>query len=196
MHPFNFYLQLGFEHISNLAGYDHILFLIALCAVYRIEQWKNILILVTAFTIGHSVTLALASLDIFTIPSQYIKFLIPTTILITAFSNVIARNPLDQQKTKKMGRNYVMALFFGFIHGMDFSNYFKALLMDSSSIFVPLLGFNLGIELGQLLVVLFIVAIAFLFLNVIKVKHRDWTVFISGAAAGLSLMSMFENKFW
>ena len=194
MHPFKFYLQLGFEHISNLAGYDHILFLIVLCAVYRIQQWRNILILVTAFTIGHSVTLALASLDIFSIPSSIIKFLIPTTILITALSNVIKKNSLTEKP--KMTRNYAMALFFGFIHGMDFSNYFKALLMDSSSIFIPLLGFNLGIELGQLLVVFFIVGIAFLFLDVIKTKHRDWTVFISGAAAGLSLMSMIDNKIW
>lgn len=194
MHPFRFYLQLGFEHISNLAGYDHILFLIALCAVYRIQQWRNILILVTAFTIGHSVTLALASLDIFTIPSNIIKFLIPATIFITAISNTVSKDLMD--KPKKMGRNYLMALFFGFIHGMDFSNYFRALLFDSDSIFIPLLGFNLGIELGQLLVVFFIVGVAFLFLNVIKVKQRDWTVFISGAAAGLSLLSMFENKFW
>lgn len=196
MHPFNFYLQLGFEHISNLAGYDHILFLIVLCAVYRIQQWRNILILVTAFTIGHSVTLALASLDVFTIPSNIIRFLIPATILITAFSNVISKKKDQMETTSKMGKNYVMALFFGFIHGMDFSNYFKALLMESASIFTPLLGFNLGIELGQLLVVFFIVGVAFLFLNVIKVRHRDWTVFISGAAAGLSLISMLENKFW
>ncbi|MEM8845621.1 MAG: HupE/UreJ family protein [Bacteroidota bacterium] len=194
MHPFEFYLKLGFEHISNLAGYDHILFLVALCAIYKIQQWKNILVLVTAFTIGHSVTLALVSLDIFTIPSNIIKFLIPTTIFITALHNVIGVKLTEQPK--KMGRNYIMALFFGFIHGMDFSNYFKALLMDDSSILVPLLGFNLGIELGQLLVVFFIVGIAFLFLNVIGAKHRDWNVFISGAAAGMSLLSMLENKFW
>lgn len=194
MHPFNFYLQLGFEHISNLAGYDHILFLVVLCAVYRIQQWKNILILVTAFTIGHSVTLVLASIGTFTIPSNIIKFLIPLTIFITAFHNVISVNLTE--KSSKMGRNYAMALFFGFIHGMDFSNYFKALLMDTSSIVIPLLGFNLGIELGQLLVVFFIVSIAYLFLNIIGVKHRDWNVFISGAAAGMSLISMLENKFW
>ncbi len=194
MLPFPFYLKLGFQHISNLAGYDHILFLIALCAVYRIQQWRNILILVTAFTIGHSVTLALASLDAFTIPSKIIKFLIPATIFITALHNVLSHQPSGQ--TSKMGRNYLMALFFGFIHGMDFSNYFKALLMDPASIVVPLLGFNLGIELGQLLVVLFIVGIAFLFLNVIGVKHREWNVFVSGAAAGLSLISMMENRFW
>ncbi|MEM6865393.1 MAG: HupE/UreJ family protein [Bacteroidota bacterium] len=194
MHPFKFYLQLGFEHISNLAGYDHILFLVVLCAVYKIQQWRNILILVTAFTIGHTVTLALVSLEIFSIPSSTIKFLIPTTIFITALHNVIGGNP---SKIKvNMWRNYAMALFFGFIHGMDFSNYFKALIMGTSSIFVPLLGFNLGIEIGQLLVVFSIIGISFLFLNVFKVKHREWNVFISGAAAGMSLISMFENKFW
>lgn len=194
MHPFPFYLQLGFEHISNLAGYDHILFLIALCAVYRIQQWRNILLLVTAFTIGHSATLALASFGNLTIPSHIIKFLIPTTIFFTAIYNVVSPQPIKTQS--KMGRNYVMALFFGFIHGMDFSNYFRALLMGNSSIIVPLLGFNIGIELGQLLVVFTIVGIAFLFLNLIGVKHREWNVFISGAAAGMSLISMFENKFW
>ncbi|MEM8894499.1 MAG: HupE/UreJ family protein [Bacteroidota bacterium] len=194
MHPFPFYLQLGFEHISNLAGYDHILFLIALCAIYRIQQWRFILILVTAFTIGHSVTLLLASLDIFSIPSSIIKFLIPATIFITAFHNVISDQSVD--KTSKMSRNYAMALFFGFIHGMDFSNYFKALLMGNSSIVVPLLGFNIGIELGQLLVVLVIVGTAYIFLNKIGVKHREWNLFISGAAAGMSLISMIDNKFW
>ena len=196
MHPIRFYLQLGFEHISNLAGYDHILFLIALCAVYRVKQWKNILILVTAFTIGHSVTLALASLDIVTIRSAYIKFLIPTTILVTALYNVLKKDAIGMDRKVKMGKNYIMALFFGFIHGMDFSNYFKALLMDTSSIFTPLLGFNVGIELGQLLVVFFIIAVSYIFLDLIKVKHRDWTVFISGAAAGLAIMSMLDNKFW
>lgn len=194
MNPFNFYITLGFEHISNLAGYDHILFLVALCAVYRIEQWRNILILVTAFTIGHSVTLVLASYEAFSIPSHIIKFLIPATIFITAIHNVASPHSLE--KSSKMGRNYAMALFFGFIHGMDFSNYFKALIMDPSEIVTPLLGFNIGIELGQLLVVFFIVGVAYLFLNVIGVKHREWNLFISGAAAGMSLISMIDNKFW
>ena len=194
MHPFQFYLQLGFEHISNLAGYDHILFLIALCAIYRAQQWKKILVLVTAFTIGHSVTLILASMDILTIPSKYIKFLIPVTIFVTALHNVM-RSSVEDHKVK-MGRNYAMALFFGFIHGMDFSNYFKALLMDPKTIFVPLLGFNLGIELGQLLVVFFIVLVAFVFLNILKIKPREWNLFISGAAAGMALLSILENKFW
>ena len=194
MHPFQFYLKLGFEHIADMAAYDHILFLVALCAVYRIEQWKRILILVTAFTIGHSITLVLVSLDIFSIPSKFIKFLIPATIFITALHNVLRTNTMDN--TAKMTRNYGMALFFGLIHGMDFSNYFKALIMDPSDIVIPLLGFNIGIELGQLLIVLFIVGFAFLFLNILGVKHREWNVFISGAAAGMSLISMLENTFW
>ena len=117
MHPFPFYLKLGFEHISNLAGYDHILFLVALCAVYRIQQWRNILVLVTAFTIGHSVTLALVSLGTFSISSSTIKFLIPLTIFLTAIHNVIRRE--ETENKPKMSRNYIMALVFGFIHGMD-----------------------------------------------------------------------------
>ena len=125
MNPFRFYLKLGFEHISNLNGYDHILFLIALCAVYRLQQWKKILILVTAFTIGHSITLALVSFDLFNISSSIIKFLIPATIFITALNNVIGSNLKGE--SVNMSKNYFMALFFGLIHGMDFSNYFKEL---------------------------------------------------------------------
>ncbi|NKI32181.1 HupE/UreJ family protein [Croceivirga thetidis] len=194
MNQFEFYLKLGFEHIADIAAYDHILFLVALCAVYRLEEWKKILILVTAFTIGHSVTLVLVSLELFSIPSNIIKFLIPLTIFLTAIHNVIGKE--IESNGLKMKRNYVMALFFGMIHGMDFSNYFKALIMDPSDIVVPLLGFNVGIELGQLLIVLFIVGVAFLFLNFLKVKHREWNLFISGAAAGMSLISMLENSFW
>lgn len=194
MQSFAIYVQLGFKHISDLAGFDHILFLIALCAVYRIEQWKRILILVTAFTVGHSVTLALSSLGTLTIPSNIIEFLIPTTILITALHNVISRP--SSETSAGMGKNYAMALFFGFIHGMGFSNYFRALLMGDDSIAVPLLGFNLGIEIGQLMVVAVIVGIAYVFLNIVGVKHRDWNVFVSGAAAGMSVMLMAENRFW
>ena len=194
MHPFLLYLQLGFEHISDLAGFDHILFLVALCAIYRIEQWKSILILVTAFTVGHSVTLALSSFGTISIPTNIIEFLIPTTILLTAIYNVISRQ--SAESTSGMGKNYAMALFFGFIHGMGFSNYFRALLMGDSSIAMPLLAFNLGIELGQLLVVAVIVGVAYLFLNVFGAKHREWNLFISGAAAGMALLLMAETKFW
>ncbi|MEM1401872.1 MAG: HupE/UreJ family protein [Pseudomonadota bacterium] len=189
------YLQLGFEHISNLAGYDHILFLVALCAVYQLRQWRHIVILVTAFTLGHSITLALAAFGTIIIPSAIVEFLIPTTILLTALFNVFSRQP-TAEKSARMGRHYLMALFFGFIHGMGFSNYFRALMMSDDSIVIPLLGFNVGIELGQLAVVLVILGLSFLFQNVIGVKHRDWNVFISGAAAGLAVNLMVETRFW
>ena len=194
MHSLPFYLQLGFDHISDLAGYDHMLFLVALCAIYRLEQWKQLLILVTAFTIGHSITLGLTSLSLLTIPSDLIEFLIPATISITALHNVLSDR--QSMQSEKLTGRYLMALVFGFIHGMGFSNYFRALLMDESSILVPLFGFNLGIELGQLLVVFFIVGTVFIFLNLFGMRHRDWNVFISGGAFSLSLILMYENKFW
>ena len=194
MGDFGFYIELGFAHITDFAGYDHMLFLIALCALYRIQQWKNILVLVTAFTIGHCITLALSSFDVLTIPSTVIEFLIPVTIFLTALNNVIGANPLESRS--RMRKNYVMALFFGLIHGMGFSNYFKALIMDSSKIVMPLLGFNTGIELGQLLVVLLIVSMAWVFATLLRIQHRDWTLFVSGAAAGISVIFIIENKIW
>jgi hypothetical protein len=127
-----------------------------------------------------------------TIPSDIIEFLIPTTILLTALHNVLSNKNTDSG----MRKNYAMALFFGFIHGMGFSNFFRALLMGEQDLLLPLLGFNLGLELGQILVVASIVAIAYLLLNIVGVKHRDWNVFISGAAAGIALLLMAETKFW
>ena len=111
MHPFKFYLKLGFEHIANLNGHDHILFLIVLCAVYQIKQWRNILILVTAFTIGHSITLFLVSFNFLSIPSKVIKLLIPITILVTALQNIVGNKQMEINS--RMGEKYFMALFFG-----------------------------------------------------------------------------------
>ena len=194
MHSISLYVQLGIGHIADIAGFDHILFLIALCAVHKLEQWRSLLVLVTAFTVGHSVTLALASLSVIVVASDVIEFLIPVTILVTAINNLFAHT--DSAKAQVIGREYVMALFFGFIHGMGFSNYFRALLMDDSSIFVPLLGFNLGIEIAQLSFVLAIVGFVYLLTNLVGIRHRDWSLFVSGAAAGISVLLMLENRFW
>jgi len=193
MLPFEFYLKLGFGHIANLNGFVHILFLIALCAVYQIKQWRRILILVTAFTIGHSITLFLVSLNLSTIPSRIIKVLIPTTIILTSLQNI--RTVDRNDRFSSMSKNYAIALFFGLIHGMDFSNYFRALILSPDDILIPLFGFNIGIELGQLVVVLLIVSIAFLFLTILKVKHQKWNLFVSGAAFGISFISIVEILF-
>ena len=115
MSSFLTYLQLGFEHISDIKAYDHILFLVALCAIYRLTEWKKVLILVTAFTIGHSITLALAALDIISYSTKIVEFLIPVTILITSLFNVIGQDEGKEEATtfnKKINLNYLFALFF------------------------------------------------------------------------------------
>lgn len=189
---FSTYLQLGFDHILDINGYDHILFVIALCAVYRHTQWKNILILVTAFTIGHSVTLALSALNVIVFRSDIIEFLIPLTILLTAVFNVLKKE--DTQE--KVMANYGLALFFGLIHGMGFSNYFKALLGKEESIVAPLFAFNIGVELGQIIIVAFTVLAGFVFAKGLKVPQREWNLFISGAAAGIAVILLMDAKFW
>ena len=191
MYSFEFYLKLGFEHIANLNGHDHILFLIALCAVHNISQLKKILLLVTAFTLGHCVTLFMVSFDFFSIPTRIIKGLIPATIAITSLNNILG----NRQTKKDFDNNYFFALFFGFIHGMDFSNYFKALIMSVDEIIVPLFGFNVGIEVGQLLVVCFIIGVSYISLNTLKVKQIEWNIFISGATFGISILSIIELYF-
>ena len=193
MHSVSFYLELGFRHISDLAGYDHILFLIVLCAIYQLHQWKTLLVLVTAFTVGHSITLALTSFSVISIKSEVIEFLIPMTIVVTAIHNLFTE---PASRISEHTRAYWMALFFGFIHGMGFANYFRALLIDQTSIFIPLLGFNLGIELGQLLVVFLIVGVAYAFTNWLKMPQRDWNIFVSGGGFSLALVLAIENRFW
>ncbi len=192
MSQFQTYLQLGFEHISDLKGYDHILFIIALCAVYRVEQWKNILVLVTAFTVGHSITLALAALNVVSFRPEIIEFLIPVTIFLTAVFNILNREPSE----KKIRLNYFLALGFGLIHGLGFSNFFRSLLGKEESIVQPLLAFNIGVELGQLIIVAIILAIGYIVMNFLNAKQREWNLVISGAAAGIAFILMTETAFW
>jgi hypothetical protein len=179
------YLTLGFEHISDLQGYDHILFIISLCAVYKIQEWKKVALLVTAFTIGHSITLALASFDSIKMDSALIEFFIPLTILFNALLNTLKKNN---------ALSYTTATIFGLIHGMGFSNFFKsAMLPGEASFLKPLFAFNLGVELGQLVIVGIILLFSFLALNILKIKQREWILFISGATAGLSLLMALER---
>jgi len=194
MSDFQTYLTLGFQHIIDLNGYDHILFIIALCAAYQLKYWRNITILVTAFTIGHSLTLLLATTGVILIPSQIIEFLIPVTIFLTCILNVLA--PAEQKSVRHFRLNYGVALFFGLIHGMGFSNYLRMLLGREESILQPLFAFNAGLELGQLLIVSTILAVLFFAQRVFKIRHRAWSLTISGIAAGISLILMNQTKFW
>ncbi|MEL6635508.1 MAG: HupE/UreJ family protein [Bacteroidota bacterium] len=189
---FTTYLQLGFEHISDPKAYDHIVFLVALCAIYRPQEWKRVLLLVTAFTIGHSLTLLLAVLDIIRFPGSVIELLIPITILATAFYNV---SQPAERGPQAMRWNYAFALFFGFIHGMGFSNYLRALLMpgEEGQLWLQLLAFNLGIELGQIMIVACILLLAGLAFGLLRVKAAAWNQFVSGAAAGIALTLLLQQ---
>jgi len=191
MSIFQLYLKLGLDHIADIQGYDHILFIIALTVVYPLREWKKLLILVTAFTIGHSLTLLLATLNIIRINTDLIEFLIPVTIFITALGNIV-------QKSEKIysGRHkfkYATALFFGLIHGLGFSNYLRSLLSAEEGIVLPLLSFNVGIELGQIIIVLIIAGLTLLFVDLLGAKRREWNLVLSGAAAGISLILAIER---
>jgi hypothetical protein len=142
------FAQLGVRHILDVEAFDHILFLVALAAIYRVRDARNVLWVVTAFTIGHSITLALAVSGVLTLPSSLIEFLIPVTIVITGIENIVVS---DRSRAPWSGRyRPIFAGVFGLVHGAGFANYLKALFVDR--IAVPLLGFNLGIEAGQLVV--------------------------------------------
>jgi hypothetical protein len=186
---FQTYLQLGFEHISDLKGYDHILFIVALCAVYKVGEWRKVALLVTAFTLGHSITLALASLDILPIHTAWIEFLIPVTIVVTAIYNVLAHRFEREVEEGTLGRrvqtNYAFAAAFGLIHGMGFSNFFRAMIApgEHSQLVQQLLAFNLGVEIGQLLIVGCILLVSLLAFNLARIQQREWNLFISGGAA-------------
>ena len=193
---FTSFLQLGFEHIADLNGYDHILFIIALCAIYQLVEWRKILILVTAFTVGHSITLALAALKIVNVSSEVIEFLIPLTILLTAIYNVVTKRESNLKNTSSLTTYYAVALVFGLIHGLGFSNYFRSLLGRESDITMPLFAFNIGLELGQLIIVATILIVNHFVVNNLKVKQREWNLFISGAAAGIAFIMMLERIFW
>ena len=193
MSTFSVYLQLGFEHIADIRGYDHMLFIITLCAVYALKDWKKVLVLITAFTIGHSVTLAMSALDIMRIDPDLVEFLIPVTIFLTAMHNIGWHKSTGALFSRGDRVHYTLALGFGFIHGMGFSNYFRALLGSSDSIVLPLFSFNVGLELGQICIVIIFFLFYALLRSFATIKQRDWNLFISGAGAGVSIILILEK---
>lgn len=191
MTTFQMYLQLGIEHITDLKGYDHILFLITLMAIYQIKHWKKILILITAFTIGHTTSLIVASFGLVSISGKWVEFLIPVTILLTALGNIF-QPKADFSKGHHIYK-YFMALGFGLIHGMGFSNYLKSLILNADSIAGPLFSFNLGIEIGQLMIVTGFILLGIITMEIFKAKPRDWNLVFSGAGMGVAIILMIER---
>lgn len=195
MGEFQLYFVLGKDHILDYVnGYDHILFVVALCAVYITRDWRKILILITAFTIGHSITLALATLEIINVNTKLVEFLIPVTIFITAFGNLFRKE--DRISTKPIQTNYLLALFFGLIHGMGFSSYLKAILGKDQSIATQLLAFNLGLEFGQIIIVALFMVTSFILVDLINVSRRDWKMVLSSGIAGIALILIKDTVYW
>lgn len=194
MSEFRLYFQLGMEHILDTKGYDHILFVIALCAIYVISDWKKVLILVTAFTIGHSITLALATLRVIQFNPDLIEFLIPLTIFLTALSNLFKKD--NGFRARKIQTNYLLAIVFGLIHGLGFSNFLRSILGKDKSIITQLLAFNIGLEIGQVIIVAIFLVATLILVDLFGVKRRDWKMIISSAVGGIALVLLLENKYW
>ncbi len=203
MTTFTVYLRLGFEHLLDLQGYDHILFLAVLCAAYTLTRWRELLILVTAFTIGHSVSLAVATLRLVRVDSGIVEFLIPVTIVATAVFNLVVvrrqgrpRRRSRSTAAKRRGRRprsadtpraerrsrYAAALLFGVIHGLGFSNFLRLVLGQERDILVPLLSFNIGLELAQIVLAGVLLFAAFIATRGLSVPERAWNIVVSTAA--------------
>lgn len=172
MGDFKLYFGIGIEHILNPEALDHILFVAALCLRYLLKDWKKVIVLVTAFTIGHSVTLALSALGLVHIATRWIEFLIPLTILATALNNLAQRQNRVEHPSR-LPLIYFFALFFGLIHGLAFASTLVS-LVGKDDLVLPLLAFNLGIEAAQLAVVAAILLISFIFVQGIKIRRIWW----------------------
>ncbi len=189
-----FFLKEGLFHVLDWNAYDHVLFLIALAVVYDFKNWKSILWLISLFTIGHTITLVLAAYKVVSVSTEWIEFLIPVTILITALVNIFyAGNTAKQAKTNT---NLFFALFFGLIHGLGFSGYFRMLVGNSSTKFISLLEFALGIEIAQIIIVIVILFLGFVFQKIFRFSKRDWVLIISSIVIGIVLPMLKNTYFW
>ncbi|MBS7256425.1 HupE/UreJ family protein [Flavobacterium branchiicola] len=195
MSEFWIYFQIGLKHVLDINAYDHVLFLIALTVPYTFKDWKRILLLVSVFTIGHTVALILSVFGIIAVKVNLVEFLIPITILITALYHLFTAG----KATKNDGVNLIffVTLFFGIIHGLGFSNYFKTILGGSaSSKLIPLGEFALGIETAQLVVVFVVLVISYIVQTVFRFSKRDWALVMSAFIVGVVIPMIIESPIW
>lgn len=192
MGDFTMYFNEGWSHIISTDALDHQLFIIAMAALFMLKDWKKVLIIVTAFTIGHSLTLALSVYDVVRFDSGWVEFLIPCTIVLTALNNFrfLKENSIQQQN---IIFNYVMALLFGLVHGMGFANSIRMMLASDQKIAVPLLSFNLGLEAGQIVLILILLSVGYLLIDKLKLKRTYWIIILSSITFGFSLKMALER---
>ncbi len=184
---------MGLNHVLDFTAYDHILFLIVLALVFNFNQWKKALWLVTLFTIGHSITLALSAYKVISVNGDLVEFLIPVTILITGLVNILTSK---NKNNSKGNLNLMFAVFFGFIHGLGFSSYFKMMIGNEQYKALPLLEFAIGIEVAQIVIVVAILLINTIVINFFKVTKRDWVLVWSSIVMGFAIKMILERVFW
>jgi hypothetical protein len=195
MSEFWIYFQIGLKHVLDIHAYDHVLFLIALTVPYTFKDWKRILLLVTVFTVGHTLALVLSVFGIIAVKVSLVEFLIPITILITAFYHLFTAG----KATKNDGLNLIffVTLFFGIIHGLGFSNYFKTILGGTAtSKLLPLGEFALGIEAAQLVVVFVVLLLSYIVQTVFRFSKRDWALVMSAFIIGVVIPMIVESPIW
>ncbi|BDD00138.1 HupE/UreJ family protein [Persicobacter psychrovividus] len=194
MSTFHVFFEMGMRHILDWNGYDHLLFVIALCLSFSVSSWKKIIGLLSAFTIGHSLSLALSTLHIIRVNSDIVEFLIPLTIFLTGLHHLIRGKKTSQKNSYWYGYGIVIA--FGLIHGMGFSSYLSALLGRSESIITPLLAFNLGLEVGQIVIVLAYFALFYLLNTIINHLQTYWKPAWTFIILAVSASLMYHARFW
>ena len=195
MSEFMIYLEIGLRHVLDINAYDHILFLVALTVPYAFKDWKKVLILVSVFTLGHTLALFLSVFEIVTIKASLVEFLIPITILCTAVYNLFTSG--KSAKKDSISVTGFITLFFGIIHGLGFSNYFKSILPGSAGDkMLPLLEFALGIEIAQIIVVLIVLVLSFIVHNFFRNSKRDWILIVSSIIIGVIIPMLIESEIW
>lgn len=195
MSQFWIFFETGLRHVLDIGAYDHVLFLIALTVPYAFKDWARVLLLVSLFTIGHTVSLLLSVFSILSVRADLVEFLIPITILVTALFHLFTAG----KSSKKEGVTVIAAitLFFGIIHGLGFSNYFSTLLPGTATEkLVPLLEFALGIEVAQLLVVLAVLMLSYIMQTFFRFSRRDWTLVMSAFVTGVVIPLIVASEIW
>ncbi|MFV8336330.1 HupE/UreJ family protein [Flavobacterium sp. RSP29] len=195
MSEFWIYFQIGLKHVLDIHAYDHVLFLIALAIPFSFKDWKRIVLLVTLFTIGHTMALLLSIFGIIAIKVNVVELLIPITILITALFNLFTAG--KSSKKESINLVFFITLFFGIIHGLGFSNYFKSILGgDAASKVLPLSEFALGIEAAQIVVVFVVLILSYIVQTVFRFSRRDWTLVMSAFIIGVVIPLIVESEIW
>ena len=192
MDDLKFYTEFGFTHVLDWNAYDHVLFFIVLTIFYSFKDWKKALGLITFFTIGHTLTLLLSAYNFIYVKQGIVEFLIPLTIFVTAIYNIV----FVKKSFINLNTSFIFAFFFGLIHGLGFSSSIRILIDDTEDKLLPILEFAMGIEIAQIIVVLFIFLFNFIILNIFKRKKRDWVIIISSIIIGIVIPMLIERKFW